>query len=216
MRKLLNDPNDFVDEILEGLILASGGTLRAAEGEPRAIVRAGVDFAGRVTVATGGGSGHLPLFVGFVGPGRADGCYVGNLFAAPSAEEMLAVTQAIDGGCGVLYLYGNYGGDRLNFDLAAELAGAHGIEVRSVLAADDVASASPENASRRRGIAGIALAYMIAGASAATGVDLDTVAVVTQLAAARTRSIGVTCRERPCPQSGTPTSTCPRERWRSA
>ncbi len=104
MRKLLNDPEDFVEEMLEGLVLASGGGLRQVDVEPRAVVCGGTDFRGRVTIATGGGSGHLPLFVGYVGPGMADGCCVGKLFAAPSSDQMLAVTQAIDGGRGVLYL----------------------------------------------------------------------------------------------------------------
>ena len=94
MRKLLNDPEAFVDEMLEGLVLAHPDRLRLTSDDPRAVVRADGDFAGRVTIATGGGSGHLPLFVGYVRPGFADGCAVGNLFASPSAEQMLAVTRA--------------------------------------------------------------------------------------------------------------------------
>lgn len=133
----------------------------------------------------------MPLFVGYVGRGLVDGCAVGNVFASPSAEQMLAVTRDIDGGRGVLYLYGNYGGDRLNFDLAAELAGGEGIRVETVRAADDVASAPPERAVQRRGIAGIFFGYKIAGACAAGGADLDAVAGVAALALERTRSIGV-------------------------
>lgn len=209
MRKLLNDPEEFVDEMLEGLVLASGGRVRRVESEPRAVVRADTEFQGRVTVATGGGAGHLPLFVGYVGPGLVDGCCVGNLFAAPSSDQMLAVTQAIDGGRGVLYLYGNYGGDRLNFDLAAELAAAEGIEVRTVLAADDVASAPLENAVRRRGIAGIFFSYAIAGACAASGAVLEEVARVTQHAADRTRSIGVALSGTTLPTVGHPNFDVP-------
>jgi dihydroxyacetone kinase len=144
-----------------------------------------------VTIATGGGSGHLPLFVGYVRPGFADGCAVGNLFASPSAEQMLEVTHAIDRGRGVVYLYGNYGGDRLNFDIAAELAQADGIQVTTVLAADDVASAPPAAAARRRGIAGIFFGYKIAGACAAAGAELPVVTGTAQRALDRTRSIGV-------------------------
>jgi phosphoenolpyruvate---glycerone phosphotransferase subunit DhaK len=209
MRKLLNDPEDFVDEMLEGLVLASGNKLLQVESEPRAVIRANTDFKGRVTVATGGGAGHLPLFVGYVGPGMADGCCVGNLFAAPSSDQMLAVTQAIDGGKGVLYLYGNYGGDRLNFDLAAELAEAEGIQVKTVLGADDVASAPLESAEKRRGIAGIYFSYRVAGACAATGADLDEVARVTQLAATRTRSIGVALSGTTLPTVGHPNFDVP-------
>jgi phosphoenolpyruvate---glycerone phosphotransferase subunit DhaK len=209
MRKLLNDPEQFVDEMLEGLVLASGSRLRQVDSEPRAVVRAETDFQGRVTIATGGGAGHLPLFVGYVGPGLVDGCCVGNLFAAPSSDQMLAVTQAIDGGRGVLYLYGNYGGDRLNFDLAAELAEAEGITVRTVLGADDVASAPPENAARRRGIAGIYFSYRIAGACAASGADLDEVVRVTQLAAERTRSMGVALSGMTLPTVGHPNFDVP-------
>ena len=122
MQKLLNDPAHFVDETLEGILLAHPDRLRAVEGEPRAIVRADAPRPGKVGIATGGGSGHLPVFLGYVGRGLADGCAVGNVFASPNADQMLTVTKAIDGGAGVLYLYGNYGGDVMNFDFAAEMA----------------------------------------------------------------------------------------------
>jgi dihydroxyacetone kinase-like protein len=191
MRKLLNDPESFVDEVLEGLVLAHPGRLRQCADEPRAVVRADCDFDGRVTIATGGGSGHLPLFVGYVGEGLADGCAVGNLFASPSADQMLSVTREISGGEGVLYLYGNYGGDRLNFDLAAELAGAEGIRVETLRAADDVASAPADRMDQRRGIAGIFFAYKIAGACAASGASLDSVVETVSSALMRTRSVGV-------------------------
>src|ERR1700753_4227429 len=121
MRKLINDPVDFVDEVLDGILLAHGDDLRAVTEDRRALVRS--DAPGdRVGIVTGGGSGHLPLFLGYVGQGLCDGVAVGNVFASPSAEEMLAVTQAVDAGAGVLYLFGNYGGDVMNFDLAGELA----------------------------------------------------------------------------------------------
>jgi len=191
MKKLINNPEDFVDEMLEGLVLAHPDRVSRLDNEPRAVVRADGDFQGRVTIATGGGSGHLPLFVGYVGRGLVDGCAVGNLFASPSTDQMLAVTRAIQGGEGVLYLYGNYGGDRLNFDLAAELADTEGIRVATVRATDDVASTPPERASERRGIAGIFFGYKIAGACAAAGADLDTVARVAAQALGRTRSMGV-------------------------
>jgi dihydroxyacetone kinase len=204
LRKLLNEPESFVDEMLQGLLLAHPNLIRAVSGEPRAIVRTDGDESPRVTIATGGGSGHMPLFVGYVRPGFADGCAVGNLFASPSAEQMLAVTRAIDRGEGVLYLYGNYGGDRLNFGIAAELAQAEGIEVSTVLGADDIASAPLEQAGRRRGIAGIYFVYKIAGACAASGADLATVARVAQHAADNTRSIGVALSSCTLPTVGKP------------
>ncbi len=209
MQKLLNRPEDFVEEMLEGLLLANPERLRALDEEPRAVVGLEVQQAPRVAIATGGGSGHLPLFVGYVRPGFVDGCCVGNLFAAPSAEQMLAVSRAIDRGQGVLCLYGNYGGDKLNFDLAADLAGAEGIAVRSLRAADDIASAPPENAERRRGIAGIFFAYKIAGACALSGASLDEVTRVTGSALERTRSIGVALSGATLPTVGHPNFTVP-------
>jgi dihydroxyacetone kinase len=209
MRKLINDPSQFVEEMLDGLCLAYPDRLRRVSEEPRAVVRADTDFSGRVTIATGGGSGHLPIFVGYVGRGLADGCAVGNVFASPSADQMLAVTRAIDGGQGVLYLYGNYGGDRLNFDLAADLAGAEGIRVETVRGADDVASAPPDRLSDRRGIAGIFFGYKIAGALAASGADLDTVAAGTARALSRVRSMGVAVSACVLPEVGNPNFELP-------
>lgn len=209
MKKLLNRPEDFVDEMLEGLVLAHPDCVRILPDEPRAVVAASHVGGPRVTIATGGGSGHLPLFVGYVRPGFVDGCCVGNLFAAPSAEQMLAVTHAIDRGRGVLYLYGNYGGDRLNFDLAAEFAAADGIAVKSVRATDDVASAPPENAVRRRGVAGIFFGYKIAGACAASGADLEEVARIAQRAVDSTHSMGVALSGTTLPTVGHPNFQVP-------
>ena len=209
MRKLINEPTDFVDEMLEGLVLAHPSRLRQLVEEPRAVVRANCDFSGRVTIATGGGSGHLPTFVGYVGRGLIDGCAVGNVFASPSSDQMLAVTRAISGGEGVLYLYGNYGGDRLNFELAAEIAGAEGIPVRTVRAADDVASAPVDRARERRGIAGIFFGYKIAGASANSGADLDIVASTAEHALARTCSMGVAISPCVLPEVGRPNFDLP-------
>ena len=116
MQKIINDPGRFVDEMLDGILLAHPDRLRAAA--PRAIVRADAPVSGKVAIATGGGSGHLPVFMGYVGAGLVDGAAIGEVFASPSAEAMLAVTQAIHGGAGVLHLFGNYTGDVMNFSLA--------------------------------------------------------------------------------------------------
>jgi dihydroxyacetone kinase len=207
MQKILNDPEPFVDEMLDGILAAHPGQLRRPS--PRAIVRADAPVAGKVGIATGGGSGHLPVFMGYVGRGLIDGAAIGNVFASPSSDDMLEVTRAISGGAGVLYLYGNYGGDRLNFDLAAELAADEGIEVRTILGADDVASAPPERASARRGIAGIFFLYKVAGAAAAEGMPLDEVAAVTERAAAGTRTMGVALSPCTIPAAGVPTFELP-------
>ena len=139
MQKIINEPKAFVDEMLDGILLAHPESLRAPA--KRVLVRATAPAEGKVGIVTGGGSGHLPLFLGYVGYGLADGVAVGDVFASPSSEQILEATRAVHGGTGVLYLYGNYGGDVMNFDLAAELASAEGIETSTVLGADDVASA---------------------------------------------------------------------------
>jgi dihydroxyacetone kinase-like protein len=207
MQKILNDPEPFVDEMLEGILAAHSDQLKRPSA--RAIVRADAPVRGKVGIATGGGSGHLPVFMGYVGRGLIDGAAIGNVFASPSSDEMLEVTKAVDGGAGVLYLYGNYGGDRLNFDLAAELAADDGIEVRTILGADDVASAPPERAASRRGIAGIFFLYKVAGAAAAAGRSLDEVVAVTERAAAGTRTMGVALSPCTIPAAGVPTFELP-------
>lgn len=190
MKKLINEPEDFVTEMLEGLLAAHGDVLAYAE-ETNAIVRANAPVQGKVGLATGGGSGHLPVFLGYVGRGMLDGCAVGDVFSSPSADTMLNVTRRIDSGAGVLYIYGNYGGDRMNFDMASELAELDGIRVKSVLVRDDVASAPATDAERRRGVAGMVFAFKIAGALAERGADLDQVTAVAEKALARTRTMGV-------------------------
>ena len=168
MKKLINRPENFVAEMLDGLVKAHPDQLAFA-GEPVAIVRADAPVQGKVALATGGGSGHLPVFLGYVGRGLLDGCAVGDVFASPSTETMLDVTRRIHGGKGVVYIYGNYGGDVMNFDMAAEMAAMEDIEVRTVLVRDDVASAPPAEAARRRGVAGMVFAFKVAGAKAEAG-----------------------------------------------
>lgn len=203
MQKILNDPASFTDESLAGILAAHPGSLRAVSR--RGIVRADAPVEGKVAIATGGGYGHLPLFLGYVGRGLADGVAVGDVFSSPSHAEMLAVTNAINGGAGVLYLYGNYGGDTMNFDLAAELAADQGIQVATLLGADDVASAPPGSESDRRGVAGIFFLYKIAGAKAAEGASLAEVVAVTAHAASRVRSMGVALSPCTVPAAGQPT-----------
>jgi dihydroxyacetone kinase-like protein len=190
VQKILNDPQEFVDEMLAGILAAHPQELRRV-GDGRSLVRADAPVSGKVGIVTGGGSGHLPLFLGYVGEGLCDGVAVGNVFASPSAEEMLVTTKAVSAGHGVLYLFGNYGGDVMNLDLAAELASDEGIETATVLGTDDVASAPAGSEERRRGIAGLTLLYKVAGAKAAEGASLTEVAATTQRASSQLRTMGV-------------------------
>ncbi len=205
MKKLLNDPKEFVNEMLDGLLKAHPTQLGYAGGDPHCIVRADAPVAGKVALATGGGSGHLPVFLGYVGKGMLDGCAVGDVFASPSADQMLEVTKRIHGGAGVVYIYGNYGGDLMNFDMAAELAGLERITVRTVLVRDDVASAPPERAVRRRGVAGMVFGFKVAGARADRGGSLEEVASAAEKALANTRSMGVALSPCTVPMAGKPT-----------
>lgn len=203
MKKILNDPHAFVDEMLDGLYKAHPDQLTYSS-ELRALVRSDSPVSGKVALATGGGSGHLPVFLGYVGQGMLHGCAVGDVFNSPSSEQMLEVTKRIHGGKGVLYIYGNYGGDVMNFDMAAELADIEGIEVRSVLVRDDVASAPREERERRRGVAGMVFAFKIAGAAAEQGKSLEEVAELTERALANMGSMGVALSPCTVPRVGKP------------
>jgi dihydroxyacetone kinase len=207
MKKIINDPFAFVDEMLEGIVLAHPESLRLVGPDRRAVVRADAPVRGKVGIATGGGSGHLPVFMGYVGKGWVDGCAIGNVFSSPTVEQMLAATRAVHGGAGVLYLFGNYSGDVMNFGMAAEMAEAEGITVETVLAADDVASAPKGQESRRRGVAGIFFAYKLAGAKAETLAPLAEVKRIAEKALAATRSMGVALSPCTVPAAGRPTFT---------
>lgn len=204
MKKFLNKPEDFVDEMIKGIIAAHPDQLTYVENDLRCIVKSGEKKKGKVGLATGGGSGHLPLFLGYVGEGLLDGCSVGGVFQSPSAEQMLNVTKAIDTGAGVLYIYGNYGGDILNFDMAAEMAEVEDIKVLSLVGADDVASASKGEEHKRRGVAGIFFVYKIAGAKADELASVDEVKRVGEKAAANVRTMGVALTPCIVPEVGKP------------
>jgi len=206
MKKIINEATDFVFEMLDGIFKAHSGHL-AYQDDMHSIVRADSPVEGKVALAAGGGSGHLPLFLGYVGKGMLDGCAVGDVFASPSADQILAVTQRINGGKGVVYIYGNYGGDVMNFDMASEMANMDDIPVRTVLVKDDVASAPFEEADRRRGVAGMVFAFKIAGAKADKGGSLDEVVELTERALANTRTMGVALSPCIVPLSGKPTFT---------
>lgn len=204
MKKFINDPEKFVDEVIEGILKAHPQDLSTVDDDLRELVRADAPVKDKVAIATGGGSGHLPIFLGYVGKGLLDGCSVGNVFASPSAQQMYNITKKIDSGKGVLYLYGNYGGDVMNFDMAAEMAEMDDIEVKTVLVADDVASSKKGEEGKRRGVAGLFYAYKIAGARAEEGANLDEVVKVTEKAMANTRTMGVALSPCTIPQVGKP------------
>ena len=191
MKRFMNRPDDYVSEVVDGILAAYPGELRAVDVEKRVIVRADAPRAGKVAIVTGGGSGHLPLFAGYVGQGLCHGVAIGNVFSSPSPDQILALSKAVDGGEGVLYLYGNYSGDVLNFGAGAELARAESIETDSVRMIDDVGSAPTERRHSRRGVAGLMLAFKIVGAEAERGAALDGVKSTAEEVIRRTRSMGV-------------------------
>lgn len=190
MKKFLNAPEDFVDEMLDGIYTAHPRQLAYVADDRRCMVAA-QRVAGKVGLATGGGSGHLPLFLGYVGAGLLDGAAVGGVFQSPSGDQMFEVTKAIDQGAGVLYIYGNYSGDILNFDMATEMAEIEDIRVLSVVGNDDVASSPQGQEHKRRGVAGIFFVFKAAGAAASEGMSLDEVKRVADKAKANTRTMGV-------------------------
>ena len=192
MRKIINAPENFVPEVIDGLILAYGDRLKTLDDEQRVILRKNPAKPGKVGIVTAGGSGHLPVFLGYVGEGMLDGCAVGNVFASPSAQVMAKMIKAVDQGSGVLCLYGNYGGDTLNFQMACDTVDFDDdIVTRQVLVKDDVASRPKEEADQRRGVAGMVYAFKVAGAAAEEMLSLDEVADITEEALANIRSMGV-------------------------
>lgn len=207
MKKIINSPENFVNEMLEGIYAAHPNYVKAVGNDSRCMA-ARHKIKGKVGIATGGGSGHLPLFLGYIGKGVIDGCSIGDVFQSPSAEQMLAVTKEIDSGAGVLYIYGNYNGDIFNFDMAAEMADfEHGIRVESVVAGEDVASAAPSapgEKNTRRGVAGIFFVFKCAGAAADEMMDLDEVKRVAEKACANVRTMGVALTPCVVPRVGKP------------
>jgi dihydroxyacetone kinase-like protein len=207
VKKFINDPLQVVDETIAGILKAYPEHLRMAKESPRALVRADAPIKGKVAICTGGGSGHIPVFLGYVGPGLLDGVFVGNVFSSPSSDAMLAATREVNGGAGVLYLFGNYSGDKMNFEMAAEMAGMDNIPVKSSIAIDDVASAPRPQRERRRGIAGIFFAYKIAGAKADTMASLDEVKATADMVIENTCTMGVALGPCTIPAVGKPNFT---------
>ncbi len=188
MTQIFDNPADFAEEALDGLVAANRGYVARVDG---GVVRSTEVPAGQVAVVVGGGSGHYPAFAGLVGPGLAAGAVCGNIFTSPSAGQAYRVAKAANAGGGVLFSFGNYAGDVIHFGEAQQRLNAEGIETRTVLVTDDIASAPLDQIEKRRGIAGDLTVFKIAGAAAEAGLDLDGVERLAVLANLRTRSLGV-------------------------
>ena len=203
-KKLINSPEDIIAEMIEGMVGAHPDMLRVEGATGRAVVAVDGPRDGKVGIVIGGGSGHEPAFAGYVGRGLADAAAVGNVFASPSPAHIVEAAHAVDGGAGVLMLYGNYTGDVLNFTMAAEELAQDGMAVRHVAVADDVASAPIDRKAERRGIAGDFFVFKIAGAAADLGEPLVRVEALAHEANDATRSMGVALSACSLPQTGKP------------
>ncbi len=188
--QILNDAVGFKEELIEGFAAAYSRLLLRVPNASGVMAR-GAPQPGKVGLLIGGGSGHYPAFAGYVGAGLADAAAMGDIFASPSGEQIYRCTRAIDGGAGILYAYGNYSGDVMNFNLAQARCRAEGLDVRSVRVCDDVASAAAAERTQRRGIAGDLFVFKVAGAAAARGDTLDDVEALAKRANERTRSFGI-------------------------
>jgi len=203
VKKLINDPNKVAAETVEGLALAYPHILRQLD-ELQVVVRQDSPVKGKVSVLSGGGSGHEPMFLGFVGPGMADASVAGNVFTSPPPQPIVQAAKAVHGGAGVLFLYGNYSGDVLNFDMAAELLGSRGIQVATVRITDDVASAPADKREERRGIAGDLFVIKVACARAEERASLQEVVGAAQEANEKTCTMSVALTSCVIPASGNP------------
>lgn len=208
-QKLINDGNHAVDEMLAGIIAAHPGHLWRPDHAPRAVIARHGPREGKVALVIGGGSGHEPTFLGFVGKGLADAAVIGNVFSSPPPQPVMDAAMAAHGGAGVLFMYGNYAGDVMNFDMAAELMEAEGLDVRTVVTTDDIASAPRSEREKRRGVAGNVFIFKAAGAAADLGKTLDEVERIARHANARTYTLGVALSACSLPQTRRPSFDLP-------
>ena len=204
MKKIINNPSDFVEESIQGLVISHPNIYSFATDNQRVIKRT-VKAKNKVGIVSGGGSGHLPVFTGYVGKGMLDACAVGSVFASPSVDQIASAIRNGDNGNGVLCVLGNYGGDVMNFEMACEIVKDEGIETKTIIVSDDIASASSEEKLKRRGIAGLILAFKIAGATAENGASLEEVFNITSNANSNLRTIGVAVSSCILPEVGKPT-----------
>ena len=204
MKKIINNPANFVEESIDGLIKSHPDIYALASDNNRVITRS-KKASNKVGIVTGGGSGHLPVFTGYVGEGFLDACAIGSVFASPSVEQMVSAIKNADNGNGVLCIIGNYGGDVMNFEMACEMVESEGIKTKKVIVADDIASASKQEKSKRRGIAGMIFVFKIAGAIAETGASLEEVFNTAAEANVNIRTLGVALSPCILPEAGKPT-----------
>ena len=204
MKKIINKPSDFVEESIEGLVKSHPEIYSFAPDNKRVIVRA-EKATNKVGIISGGGSGHLPVFTGYVGKGLLDTCAVGSVFASPSVDQIASAIRNANNGNGVLCIIGNYGGDVMNFEMACEIVTSEGIKTKTVIVADDIASASNEEKSKRRGIAGMIFVFKVAGSIAETGASLEKTFNTASSANNNIRTLGVALSPCILPEAGKPT-----------
>jgi dihydroxyacetone kinase-like protein len=203
VKKLINDPRAVVDESVEGFGLAHADLVRV-NAEPKYVARRDAPVVGKVGLVSGGGSGHEPLHAGFVGLGMLDAAVPGAVFTSPTPDQIIPATLAVSSGAGVVHIVKNYTGDVLNFETAAEMAQAEGVEVRTVLVNDDVAVEDSLYTAGRRGVGGTVLVEKIAGAAAERGDDLDAVAAIGDRVNQNVRTMGVALSACTVPHAGSP------------
>jgi phosphoenolpyruvate---glycerone phosphotransferase subunit DhaK len=201
MKKLINDPRNVVAELIDGFVLANERTV-VKHPRVNAVIRRDAPVPGKVGVVIGGGAGHEPLFLEYVGRGMADAEAHGQIFAAPSPTVVHEAIKAVDSGTGVMLLYNNYAGDVLNFDMAQEKARGEGITVRTVLINDEVASAPKGQEAQRRGTTADHIIIKMAGAAAEKMLPMDEVVRITEKAIAGSRSLGVALSSCTLPATG--------------
>jgi len=204
MKKIINKPSDFVEESIEGLVKSHPDIYAFAPDNKRVITRA-TKASNKVGIVTGGGSGHLPVFTGYVGKGLLDACAVGSVFASPSVDQIASAIRNADNGNGVLCVIGNYGGDVMNFEMACEIVVSERIKTKTVIVADDIASASNEEKLKRRGIAGMIFVFKVAGSIAESGSSLEETFNIASLTNENIRTLGVAVSPCILPESGKPT-----------
>jgi len=206
MQKFVNNPTYVVEDMLEGFVKVHNDLVSNTENE-RVLKYKNTPIEGKVGIVTGGGSGHKPAFIGYIGKNMVDAVAVGELFSSPPAQMFYDAIKVADAGKGVAVLYGNYAGDNMNVAMAMELAEEEGILVKKVVANDDVPSASNTELNRRRGVAGEILMWKAGGAKAAMGATLDEVIAAAQKAISNTRSMGVGLAPCSLPVVGPPNFT---------
>lgn len=206
MKKLINNPKEIVNELIDGYVASKNKIVKRIEGFT-IIARKDIPVKNKVAIVTGGGSGHEPLFLEYVGNGMADAAAHGQIFASPSSAIVLEAIRRTDSGRGVLLVYCNYAGDVLNFDMAQEMAIDEGIEVDQVRINDDVSSGSKDHMENRRGTTAAPLVLKIAGAASSTGLDLESLKNLVQKAVDNSRSLGVSLSACSLPETGIATFT---------